>query len=204
MTVGQLFTFGVRATNDTGDPLEDGTCCDQIMPDDCISTSGSDVTAYIKKPGQGIPYCFYVESGVAPCTPIWEARFNGQWDATNRWFATTLNGSESEANLYPVGSWHIGFRPSYVRITFTKDDQAASVGAYIMAGDEPIAVDWSYDSGSQISIDFNACGGGDCGDISSLTVRRQAGSGHVYISNIEFLSGVWMSYFCDAMQVTPL
>jgi hypothetical protein len=57
------FSFQLKPVNAEGVPLESGTCCDQRMPGDGISVSGNEVTAYIKKPGRGIPYCFYLNSG---------------------------------------------------------------------------------------------------------------------------------------------
>jgi len=57
------FSFKMRPVNGDGVPLEDGACCEQRMPDDCISVSGTTVTAYIKEPGRGVPYCFFLSCG---------------------------------------------------------------------------------------------------------------------------------------------
>ena len=56
------FTFNLKPVNDAGEYLVDGTCngTPPSPPLNAISVSGSTVTAKIKKPGQGVPYCFFV------------------------------------------------------------------------------------------------------------------------------------------------
>jgi hypothetical protein len=60
------FTFGLQKCNAEGEALVDGTCGTVRQPEDAISVSGNTVTAYIKKPGQGVPYCFKVEPSTSP------------------------------------------------------------------------------------------------------------------------------------------
>jgi|GEM_PF-3602772 len=57
----QIFTFPLKQMKPDGSgPVEDGTCKNTppSSPLDAISVNGNVVTAKIKKPGQGIPYCF--------------------------------------------------------------------------------------------------------------------------------------------------
>jgi hypothetical protein len=76
-------TFALKPANDDGDPLIDGTGGSQRMPDDCISVSGTTVTAYIKEPGRGIPYWFYVQgSGYDWIYYVGENGSGFTWDAT--------------------------------------------------------------------------------------------------------------------------
>jgi hypothetical protein len=64
------YTFKLRSVNEEGTPLVDGTCLNTppSPPLDAISVSGNVVTANIKKPGQGVPYCFML----SPSDECWE------------------------------------------------------------------------------------------------------------------------------------
>jgi len=58
------FTFSIKPVNSEGTPLENGVCGNSgRLPANSITVSGANVAAYIKKPGQGIPYCFYLKRG---------------------------------------------------------------------------------------------------------------------------------------------
>lgn len=104
-------TVQLQPVNQNGEPLVEGMCGERSgrAASDCIEVSGNSVIAYIKKPGQGIPYCFFLNPEEGPTPGVhWEDWPGPELNSTfaKRWHtwgsAPTFSYQDPELPLHIV------------------------------------------------------------------------------------------------------
>jgi len=107
---------------------------------------------------------------------------NGTW-STDEWDASYSSGYR--VRLVPIGGWEVGLRPTKMRLTWDSNYTGSENDVFLSDGygGNVIGVDYSNESGDEITLDFDDESAGDIGEL--YMAAADIGDRDFQITNIE-------------------